>query len=193
MITVSDIERALAGRPPKLISTGGVTHAAVALIISDSPDGPRILFIHRAANDHDPWSGNISLPGGKVENGDGAPRLTAERETLEETGLDLGKARFLGRLSDVVGARIRVHVSCFVYLLVENAPFRLMGNEVQDAFWVSLADLTDPARRGEKIVRFDGRTLVSRGITLPHPGEPVLWGLTYMLVTEFLGLLGLWD
>jgi len=150
-----------------------------------------MLFIKRALNENDPWSGNISFPGGKVENGDGEPRLTAERETLEETGLDLRDARLLGRLSDIAGARIQVHVSCFVYHAAEAGPFRLMDDEVQEAFWVPLEALTDPARRGLKQVRFDGRSMVSQGISLPHPGEPVLWGLTYKLVMEFLGLLGM--
>jgi 8-oxo-dGTP pyrophosphatase MutT (NUDIX family) len=126
-----------------------------------------------------------------VENGDGDPRATAERETWEEVGIDLGKARFLGRLADIAGVRIPVHVSCFIYLLEKVGPFRLMKEEVQDAFWVSLSDLTDPSRHGEKRVRFDGQTMIRPGITLPHPGEPVLWGLTYQLVMDFITLLKL--
>lgn len=192
MMTIEEIAQALAVHTPKHISSQGVTHAAVALIIHNAPSGLRLLFIQRAANDNDPWSGNISFPGGKVENGDGEPRLTAERETWEETGLDLGNARLLGRLSDIAGARIPIHVSCFVYEVAEPGPFRLMSEEVQDAFWVSLEDLMDPARRGEKVVRFDGRTMLSQGISLPYPGEPVLWGLTYLLVMDFLGVVRGW-
>lgn len=190
MTSIAEIEQTLAGYAPRRLAAQKGTRAAVALILNQTPDGPCLLFIRRAVNDNDPWSGNISFPGGKVENGDGEPRLTAERETLEETGLDLRKGRFLGRLSDIAGTRIPVHVSCFVYLTAETGPFRLMDDEVQEAFWVPLEALTDPARRGLKEVRFDGRTMVSQGISLPHPEEPVLWGLTYMLVMEFLELLG---
>lgn len=190
MISIAEIEKALAPYTPRLSHPPVGTRAAVALIINASASGPRLLFIKRAVNENDPWSGNISFPGGKVENGEGDPRLTAERETLEETGLDLRTARFLGRLSDITGARIPIHVSCFVYRTDEAGPFRLMDEEVQEAFWVPLEALTDPSRRGLKEVRFDGRIMVSQGISLPHSGEPVLWGLTYMLVMEFLGLLG---
>jgi len=76
--------------------------------------------------------------------------------------------------------------------VAESGPFRLMSEEVQDAFWVPLADLMDPARRGEKVVRFDGHSMVSQGISLPYPGEPVLWGLTYLLVMDFLGVVSGW-
>jgi hypothetical protein len=60
---------------------------------------------------------------------------------------------------------------------------------VREAFWVSLADLRDPARHVEAPVRFDGRTLIRPAIRLPQPGKPVLWGITYRLVMEFLELL----
>jgi len=190
MITIADIERALAGHAPTLLDGKGATQAAVALIISEGAAGVRLLFIERAANENDPWSGHICFPGGRVEQGDAGPRFTAERETREEIGLDLGRERCLGRLSDTVGARIPVHVACFVYRVVETGPFRLMSGEVREAFWVSLGDLTDPARHGDKVVRFDGRQWLRPGISLPHPGEPVLWGLTYQIVMDFLGLLG---
>jgi 8-oxo-dGTP pyrophosphatase MutT (NUDIX family) len=190
MITLSSIEKALASHAPTLLPGGGLTRAAVALIIGADPACPRLLFMMRSENEDDPWSGNICFPGGKVESGDGEPRLTAERETWEEVGLDLRRARFLGRLSDIAGARIPVHVSCFVYEVAKTGPLQLMDEEVQDAFWVSLADLTDPSRHGEKVVRFDGQVMVSPGISLPRPGDPVLWGLTYQLVMDFLELVG---
>lgn len=193
MLTREYLEQSLAGHLPVQLNlpAQGIIHAAVALIIRETASGFQLLFMQRAANERDPWSGNISFPGGKVENGDRDPRTAAERETWEEVGIDLRKARFLGRLSDRTGAYIPILVSCFIYLLEEDSPLQLLQEEVQDAFWVPLADLTDPSRRGEKNVRFDGRSMIHPGITLPHPGEPVLWGLTYWLVTDFITLLKL--
>ncbi|HOP39917.1 MAG TPA: CoA pyrophosphatase [Geobacteraceae bacterium] len=188
MITCEHLKQRFAEYVPDLRPRHGGTHAAVALIVREAPSGLQVLFIKRAENEHDPWSGNIGFPGGKVENGDGDPRSTAERETWEEVGVDLEKARFLGRLSDIAGVRIPVHISCFVYLVEHIEQFRLMSEEVEEAFWVSLADLKDPSRHGAKIVRFDGQTMISPGISLPCPGEPVLWGLTYKLVMDFLDL-----
>jgi len=193
MITCEYLEQSLAGHVPEQLDVHlhAGTHAAVALIVREALSGLQLLFIERAANEKDPWSGNISFPGGKVENGDGDPRTTAERETWEEVGIDLKKARYLGRLSDVAGVRIAVHVSCFIYQVEAVGPLHLMKEEVQDAFWVSLSDLTDPARHGEKSVHFAGQAMIRPGITLPQPGKPALWGLTYLLVMDFLTLLKL--
>jgi len=166
------------------------THAAVALILRTSAAGQEVLFIERALYDGDPWSGNIGFPGGKVEAYDLHERLAAERETLEEIGLDLKNTRFLGRLADVTGSQLPVRVSCFVYGLTQPASIE-PGAEVQTAFWVSLRQLCDPARHINTSVPFHGTTLVRLAIRVLDPGRAVLWGLTYRLVLQFLQLLGL--
>ncbi len=169
----------------------GHTRAAVALVVSLHGDDCRILFIERAAHPDDPWSGNIGFPGGKVEDGDEGCRRAAERETLEEVGLDLSGARFLGRLSDVHGAHLPVLVSCFVYG-VDRVDLRLtLSDEVQDAFWLPLDYLADPAHRGVHQFDFAGERFQGPCINLPYPDKPVLWGLTHRLAMEFLRILGL--
>lgn len=189
MTTTADIARILAGRRPTLLAAAGHTRAAVALILLPGKDGLEVLFIERAAHDGDPWSGDLGFPGGKVEEGDRAPRQTAMRESREEIGLDLGSARYLGRLSDVAGAHLPVQVACFVFGVSDPPPL-VLNREIRDAFWVPLADLADPARHVTAPVRFGGETLKRPAIILPTPGKPVLWGLTYRLVMQFLELLG---
>ncbi len=184
-----DIAFMLARHRPKLNDIPGFTRAAVALILRKGTEGMEILFIERAPREGDPWSGDIGFPGGKMEAGDSDPRQTAERETLEEIGLDLGKDCYLGRLSDISGARLPVLVSCFVYGIAGN-PLLITSQEIRDHFWVSLADLTAAERHVTARVRFDGETQDRPAILLPLAGKPVLWGLTYRLVMEFLGLLG---
>ncbi len=165
------------------------THAAVALILRASPEGPDVLFIERAAHDADPWSGNLGFPGGKVEKEDSGAREAAGRETLEEIGLDLGGARYLGRLSDIAGAHLPIRVSCFVYGLVSSADFTL-SDEVRTVFWVPLADLADPALHLVAPVQFSGKTLTSPAIFIPEARQTPLWGITYRLVMQFLDILG---
>ena len=83
--------------------------AAVAMIVRVLPGDLEILFIERATDVRDPWSGHLAFPGGKVESGEQA-RQAAERETREEIGLALESERYLGRMSDIVGANLPVRV-----------------------------------------------------------------------------------
>jgi 8-oxo-dGTP pyrophosphatase MutT (NUDIX family) len=189
MPSYDNIHRVLSAHPPVPVPDDFRTRAAVALILCTSPLGLEVLFIERATHADDPWSGDLGFPGGKVEASDYDARLAAERETLEEIGLDLGSSRYLGRLSDIIGAHLPVTVSCFVYGLTGPTLLRL-GNEVRTTFWTPLDQLCNPERHIEATVRFAGSPLVRPAIRLLEPGQTVLWGITYRLVIQFLGILG---
>jgi len=168
----------------------GRTRAAVAMILRYAVNDVEMLFIERAADERDPWSGNLAFPGGKVEPGE-EPRQAAERETGEEIGLNLNAARFLGRLTDIAGAHLPVRVSCFVYGLEGIQEEPVLNGEVYDAFWVRLEDLTAAERHVIAPVRFADEEFEVPAIRLPQSGKPVLWGLTYRLTMQFLELTGI--
>ncbi|MDO9079445.1 MAG: CoA pyrophosphatase [Desulfuromonadales bacterium] len=167
----------------------GHTHAAVALLLREGRCGLEILFILRAEFLGDPWSGNIAFPGGHIETDDETIRAAAERETLEEIGIDLQKEEFLGRLDDVAGAHLPVIVSCFTYRVAASTPLSL-NREINQTFWVPLADLADPGRQRLHSVMFRGEQLKRPAIDLLGPGRTVLWGITYRLVSHFMQLTG---
>jgi 8-oxo-dGTP pyrophosphatase MutT (NUDIX family) len=190
MPSLADIRRLLAGHQPRLLSIGSLKHAAVALILREAEAGAEVLFIERARHQGDPWSGDLGFPGGKVEAVDGEPGKAAKRETLEEIGLDLQEADFLGRLDDITGAHLPVAVSCFVYQTEHPGPFTL-SDEIADAFWVPLQLVSDPDRHRMMTVYFHGERLQRPAIDLRGPGGTVLWGITYRLICRFLQILGL--
>lgn len=187
-LNLDQITRCLAGHRPALLPPGNGTQAAVSFILRDRKCGPEGLFIERSHRDGDPWSGNVGFPGGRVEQVDNSLRDTAERETREEVGLDLADAAFLGRLSDIAGAHLPVRVACFVYLISGGEPLQL-SDEVKETFWVSLEALREPARRITAAIRFRERTVTTPAIILPEPDKPLLWGITYRLVSEFLEII----
>ena len=188
--TLADIACRLAGHIPEHPSAPGLNHASVALVLREGEDGPEALFIERASRPGDPWSGDLGFPGGKVEVVDCGPREAAERETREELDLDLGQASYLGRLSDVVGAHTPVRVSFFVYWAGSIGPFNF-SDEVGDAFWVPLAELVAPTRHVMAPARFGAEVFERPSIRLPVAGKPVLWGITYRIVMQFLEVVGI--
>lgn len=171
-----------------LPDTAGRTRASVALVLRQGANGMEILFIQRAAHDQDPWSGHIAFPGGKWEQGESVCQ-TARRETLEEIGIDLEQECYLGRLSDIVGTNLPVWVSCCVYGMQHRIFEPILSEEVSDAFWVSLGDVRDQRRHHQAPVAFDDRRFEVPAIRLPVEGKPVLWGITYRLVMQFIELL----
>jgi 8-oxo-dGTP pyrophosphatase MutT (NUDIX family) len=168
--------------------SGGRTPAAVAMILHQDLHDIEILFIQRSAHDMDPWSGHIAFPGGKMEDGE-LPCQAACRETLEETGIDLIDATYLGRLSDIIGANLPVRVSCCLFAVDRRHLQPTLNEEVRNLFWVPLADLRDPERRALSSVAFDDKVLSVPAIQLPVDNMPVLWGITYRLVMQLLTIL----
>lgn len=178
------VAQRLAGIRPELCPYADRKPAAVALLLRQTGDSRELLFIERAHDPDDPWAGNIGFPGGRRDPVDRSLRHTAERETLEEVGIDLAAASYLGQLSDVVGANLPVKVSCFVYgLHTEVEP--VLSDEVHDAFWFDLQHLVQPQRQVTAQVSFGGSQLEATAIDLGLPGKMVLWGLTYRLVCQF--------
>ncbi|GFE60096.1 NUDIX domain-containing protein [Geobacter sp. AOG2] len=170
--------------------TDGRSPAAVAMILAEGPLGLQLLLLERAADERDPWSGNLAFPGGRVEAGE-TLRQAAERETREEAAIELAAARHLGRLADCVGAHMPVRIACFAYGFGHEPPAVTINHESRDAFWANLADLADRGRHVSTEVHFRGGSMTVPAIRLPQPDKPVLWGITYRLVMQFLQMHGL--
>jgi 8-oxo-dGTP pyrophosphatase MutT (NUDIX family) len=163
--------------------------SAVALVLRDGRDGTEVLFIVRSSHDHDPWSGNIAFPGGRVDAADPSHRATAEREAMEELALSLEDADFLGELEQIVGTNLPVTVSCYVYRLTGDLPLH-PNHEVEQAFWLPLATLRDPRNHRLTEVAFQEKRFLRPALHILPPGGPVLWGITYRLLASLLERLG---
>ena len=189
MTTIEHVRRCLAGQQPEIISPGERSRAAVALVLR--PQGPdlSVLLIRRAEAEEDRWSGHIAFPGGRVDVEDAGPRQTAERETLEEVGLELRRAEYLGRLDDVAGGMAAIVVSAFVYA-VREAPPLVLSSEVEHAFWLPMAELLEAERHVQRSFSYRGLEVMLPAIRVLEGEGPVLWGLTYRFLEVFLRLAG---
>ena len=124
---------------PVLAAHHTYIHAAVLVPIILRPTGITLLLTQRAAHlYHHP--GQISFPGGKVEQQDINPIATALRETYEEIGLDQEHVQVLGYSAPCVtgtGFVIDSVVACV------SPPFHLQVDdfEVEQIFEVPVSYL----------------------------------------------------
>ena len=188
MVVIDDVRAALdRHRTEVLPRSENVRHAAVAAVLRQAADDVELLFIHRADDPRDPWSGHMAFPGGRVEPGDGDPLRAAVRETREEVGLDLDhQGALLGRLSDVAavgrGRPLPLVILPFVFA-VSGQPELVPNREVAGMVWVPLSFLGDPGRRSTMAWARGGTTA-----TLPcyrYRGH-LIWGLTFGMVDELV-------
>ncbi len=114
------------GRPAAAIPcVGAVVHDAAG----------RLLLVRRA---HEPAAGLWSIPGGRVEGGEGHEQAVV-REVLEETGLVVEVGALLGIVE-------RDAPSGGVYVIQDFACSAVggrlrAGDDAEDAAWFSAADL----------------------------------------------------
>ena len=193
MSEIDHVRRVLAAHRPA--TRVAPARAAVAMVLRPGAGGPGdVLLIERAEKDGDPWSGHMAFPGGRQDAGDPDPRFTAERETLEEVGLDLRGAELLGQLDDLEGRHAGrpagMVISAFVYHVLEAPPLVVQSAEVQRAFWVPIALLGEPARHVDYRMLHELGTFDMPGIRVGNAEGHVVWGLTYRFLESFLGLLG---
>jgi 8-oxo-dGTP pyrophosphatase MutT (NUDIX family) len=139
-----------------------------------------VLFTERTA--HLPsHAGQISFPGGKIDEGDGGPLATALREAEEEIGLAASFIEPLGYLdpySTGTGYRI-VPVVALV-----SPGFTLQPNpgEVADVFEVPLSFLLEPRNYVRHTRAWQGRERAYYAV--PY-NERYIWGATAGMLNNF--------
>ena len=191
VLSIDAIRAAFAQHDPRILpDEEGLTRAAVAAVLRPYPGGAELLFIHRAEDPRDPWSGHMAFPGGRVDPNDVDPYSAVLRETREEVGLDLtADAEQVGRLSDVRavgrGRPLSMVISPFVFAL-EKAPELVTNHEVAEAVWVPLDFLADRSNRSTTPYRRNGLSL-----ELPcyRYGDHLIWGMTLGMADELLSLI----
>jgi 8-oxo-dGTP pyrophosphatase MutT (NUDIX family) len=147
-----------------------------------------VLLIRRTERESDPWSGHWSFPGGRRDPQDEDLVETALRELAEECGIVLSR-ECLERCLPLTGAGRRVGrvmtVAPFLFHAPAELPTALDPDEAAQALWLPLAWFRDPARHSLTPVPRLPAERIFPAIELN--GVP-LWGFTYRVLTEWLGL-----
>jgi 8-oxo-dGTP pyrophosphatase MutT (NUDIX family) len=135
-----------------------------------------VLLTERTAHLYD-HAGQISFPGGRVEEHDADPIATALRETQEEIGLAAASVDVIGELPEYTTAT-GYRVTPVVGLVEQPLTLALDTFEVSEAFEVPLAFLMDTANHERRIVALGNLTRTFYAMPYQARRRYFIWGAT---------------
>ena len=186
-ITGADLTRFL---PPE---DSDARPGAVLMLFGEGERGPDLLLTERA---HDMRShpGQVSFPGGSVDETDESPTAAALREAQEEVGLDPAGVDVLATLPELWLPPSNFAVTPVVAWWREESPVGVVDRrEVHAVYRVPIEELLDPAHR---ITVTHPSGYSSPGLLIGDDKDLILWGFTAGLITKLFDYVGLtreWD
>jgi len=176
---------------PHLLPDPGPVHApqdarlAAVLLPLYHAKGEWQLLYTRRTDTVESHRGQVSFPGGMVEERDATPRETALREAEEEIGLDPAKVRILGSLDPMLTIT-QFKVIPFVGVIPWPTELRISTQEVATVFGVPLSWLL---QEGNLEVRIQPEASLGLREAVhafrPYQGE-VIWGATARITLDLL-------
>lgn len=158
--------------------------AAVLAAFVWKNDGPHLVLIKRQEYPG-AHSGQISFPGGRLEQGE-TLEMAALRETHEEIGVPSSEIRVLGALTDLYIPVSNFQVFPFIGLFEKQPIYQPDQVEVNSVLEIPFTHFTDPRNRVEREVK--GRTYQLK-VPAYTVGEDIIWGATAMMISELTAML----
>ena len=159
---------------------------AVAVIIAYNQPTP-ILILTKRASYQGVHGGQISFPGGKVEEKDSDLIHTAKRETSEETGILLSDSNYLMPLSNIYIPPSNFLVHPFLFLIDHDFTVE-KNDEVEYLIEMPLSFLNNQNALTQKdIVLYNGTT-IKNAPCFVYENE-IIWGATAAILNELRWLI----
>lgn len=159
--------------------------AAVLVPLIDRPEGMSVLLTQRTPH-LTAHAGQISFPGGRIEQSDADAAAAALRETEEEIGLPRERVTLIGRLDTYVTGT-GFEITPLVGVVAVPFALRLDPFEVAEAFEVPLAFVLDPGNH-RRMTRLHGERTRTFYV-LPYE-DRYIWGATAGMLVNLAEVLG---
>jgi 8-oxo-dGTP pyrophosphatase MutT (NUDIX family) len=156
---------------------GGTDAAVLVPLYLDG--GELHTVFTRRRDDMRRHAGEISFPGGRVDQGEDDLRETALREAEEEIGLPRDRVELLGALQPIPTLGTGYAVYPFVGMIESGHTWTPSATEVAEVIELSLRDLQNGYAR---------RRLVRRGLPIRTDtyvvGDHIIWGATARILAD---------
>ena len=181
MLARDAIRQFLSGHHRREINNAALKHASV-LILLFPKDGSLHVLLTRRTEDVEHHKGQISFPGGSVDEGDEDIVSTALRETEEEIGLHRDSIQVLGKFDDleVPSGFTITPIIAFVDAL---PALSLNKDEVAEVLLVPLSIFLDKTNERMQQMYRMGRM---NDVYFYRYGRDEIWGATAAMIRAFL-------
>jgi 8-oxo-dGTP pyrophosphatase MutT (NUDIX family) len=181
---VDQIRTILSSRKRRVIEHPPFSHAAVLVPLFKKGDGCHLLFTKRS-DQVKYHKGEISFPGGVVDEEDLELINTALREAHEEIGLRKSDVEIIGILDDIVTITEFI-VTPIVGLFPYPYPFKVSEVEIAELIEVPLSSLLHKECFSEREIIRGGQKEV---VYAYQYGDHIIWGATARILKQFLDLI----
>jgi len=181
---IESIKKMLSSRKRRVIEHPPFSHAAVLVPLFKKAEACHLLFTKRSeqVKYH---KGEISFPGGVVDEEDKELIGTALREAFEEIGLKETDVQIIGILDDIVTTTEFI-VTPIVGLFPYPYPFKISEVEIAELIEVPISFLLVEENLSEReIFRGDQKEVVYFYQYEQH----TIWGATARILKQFLDLI----
>jgi len=181
---IDQIGKTLSSRKRRVIEHPPFSHAAVLVPLFQKDGDCHLLFTKRS-EEVKYHKGEISFPGGVVDEEDRELIHTALREADEEIGLKESDVQIIGVLDDIVTITEFI-VTPIVGLFSYPYPFKISEVEIAELIEVPLASLLEEDSFSEREIFRGGQ----REVVFAYQYERhVIWGATARILKQFLDLI----
>jgi 8-oxo-dGTP pyrophosphatase MutT (NUDIX family) len=181
---IDQIRKKLSSMQRKVIEHPPFSHAAVLVPLFQKDWDCHLLFTKRS-EEVKYHKGEISFPGGVVDEEDLELINTALREAHEEIGLKESDVQIIGVLDDIVTITEFI-VTPIVGLFPYPYPFKISEVEIAELIEVPLSFLLAEDNLSQREILRGGQTEV---VYAYQYGKHTIWGATARILKQFLDLI----
>jgi 8-oxo-dGTP pyrophosphatase MutT (NUDIX family) len=167
-------------------SPGRLREAAVLVPLYERSGEMRVVMTRRRP-DLRLHPGQISFPGGRIDEGDADALAAALREAHEEVGLVPGDVEVIGRLSEALVVMTGFRLTPWVGVVPYPYDWRAEPGEVAEIVHLSIEDLRRPGAHHVEHREAFGMTHRVHFFTV---GNDIVWGASARVLEELLSILG---
>ncbi len=161
-----------------------VTIACVLVLLFPKNDDWHFTLIQRMPHEKDRHSGQISFPGGRLEDDDDSLVAGALREAEEEVGIPRDEINVLGRLTELYIPVSNFLVHPFVGFLEKAPEFVPQPSEVDNILEIPIEELNKNENKKTRDIK-GGKNIVLKDVPYFDFEGKVVWGATAMMLSEF--------